>query len=165
MGNWRGNVLDDLCETIFCATESDCAPFWGKNWKADGENDRKRDAKGISKMHETTILMKFHWRSSVAPIKRWSSLQRILETISLGKNDSNLQKVNENFSRIHKGMKGAGTDEDTVIWNLIFTSEMCLENVKTEFEKLTKQSLEKAIKSEFRGDAEKLLLAVCKGNR
>jgi len=92
-------------------------------------------------------------------------LQRILETISLGKNDSNLQKVNENFSRIHKGMKGAGTDEDTVIWNLIFTSEMCLENVKTEFEKLTKQSLEKAIKSEFRGDAEKLLLAVCKGNR
>ncbi|CBY10705.1 unnamed protein product [Oikopleura dioica] len=68
-------------------------------------------------------------------------------------------------SRIHKGMKGAGTDEDTVIWNLIFTSEMCLENVKTEFEKLTKQSLEKAIKSEFRGDAEKLLLAVCKGNR
>jgi hypothetical protein len=35
-----------------------------------------------------------------------------------------------------------------------------LRNVKTEFEKLTKQSLEKAIKSEFRGDAEKLLLTV-----
>ena len=62
-------------------------------------------------------------------------------------------------------MKGAGTDEDTVIWNLAFTAEICLENVKTEFQKLGKRTLEDAIKSEFRGDAEKLLLALCKGNR
>ena len=64
-------------------------------------------------------------------------------------------------------MKGAGTDEDTVIWNLVFTAEICLENVKNEFKKLGsgKRTLEDAIKSEFRGDAEKLLLAVCRGNR
>ena len=81
---------------------------------------------------------------------------------------------------IHKAMKGIGTDEETVIRHLVNTSEVknrktslnlrkkmiqtCLGNVDDEFTKLTGKSLDSGIKSEFSGDAQKLLRDVVKGN-
>jgi len=70
------------------------------------------------------------------------------------------------YARIlQKAMKGLGTDEETVIRHLVNTSEVLLENVKEEFEKLVKCSLEEAIKKDFSGDLRKLLCAIVHGNK
>ncbi|XP_035614071.1 annexin A13-like [Oncorhynchus keta] len=63
--------------------------------------------------------------------------------------------------RLNEAMKGAGTDEDTLIRILVCRSEYDLETIKDMYLEKYDMSLKEAIKSECGGDFKRLLLAVC----
>uniref|UniRef100_A0A673YTH1 Annexin n=1 Tax=Salmo trutta TaxID=8032 RepID=A0A673YTH1_SALTR len=63
--------------------------------------------------------------------------------------------------RLNEAMKGAGTDEDTIIRIVICRSEYDLETIKDMYLEKYDMSLKDAIKSECGGDFKRLLLAVC----
>uniref|UniRef100_A0A3P8Z2D0 Annexin n=1 Tax=Esox lucius TaxID=8010 RepID=A0A3P8Z2D0_ESOLU len=66
------------------------------------------------------------------------------------------------FARqLNKAMKGAGTDEDTLIRILVCRSEYDLETIKDMYLEKYDVSLKDAIKSECGGDFKRLLLAIC----
>ncbi|XP_029447842.1 annexin A13 isoform X1 [Rhinatrema bivittatum] len=62
--------------------------------------------------------------------------------------------------KLHKAMKGAGTDEDMVIRILVTRAEIDLQTIKEKFHQMYNKSLASAIKSDTSGDFCKLLLAL-----
>uniref|UniRef100_A0A3B3YJ09 Annexin n=1 Tax=Poecilia mexicana TaxID=48701 RepID=A0A3B3YJ09_9TELE len=64
--------------------------------------------------------------------------------------------------RLHKAMKGAGTDEDTLIRIIVCRSEVFdLETIKDMYLEKYDVSLKDAIRDECSGDFKRLLLAIC----
>jgi len=66
--------------------------------------------------------------------------------------------------RLYKSMKGAGTDDRTLIRVMVSRSEDDLQYVKDQFEGLYEQSLEAFINDDCSGDYRKCLLLLCMGN-
>ncbi|MEE6478405.1 hypothetical protein FKM82_011844 [Ascaphus truei] len=66
--------------------------------------------------------------------------------------------------RLHKAMKGAGTDERTLTRILISRSEIDLLNIRQEFKAMYEKSLHHCIESETSGDYRKALLILCGGD-
>jgi len=67
-------------------------------------------------------------------------------------------------TRLYKSMKGAGTDDRTLIRVMVSRSEVDLQYVKDQFEGLYEQSLEAFINDDCSGDYRKCLLLLCMGN-
>uniref|UniRef100_A0A7N8XES8 Annexin n=1 Tax=Mastacembelus armatus TaxID=205130 RepID=A0A7N8XES8_9TELE len=63
--------------------------------------------------------------------------------------------------RLNKAMKGAGTDEDTLIRIIVCRSEYDLETIKDMYLEKYDVSLKDALKNECSGDFKRLLLAIC----
>jgi len=68
-------------------------------------------------------------------------------------------------TRLYKAMKGAGTDDRTLIRVMVSRSEVDLQYVKDQFEGLYEQSLEAFINDDCSGDYRKCLLLLCMGNQ
>ncbi|CAI5784780.1 annexin A3 [Podarcis lilfordi] len=66
--------------------------------------------------------------------------------------------------RLHKSLKGAGTDEFTLNRILASRSEIDLLDIRAEYKKLYGVSLYSAIKSDTSGDYEATLLRICGGD-
>ncbi|OCT97313.1 annexin A3 [Xenopus laevis] len=66
--------------------------------------------------------------------------------------------------RLHKSLKGAGTDEFTLTRIMVTRSEIDLLDIRTEYKKLTGYSLHSAIKSDTSGNYEAALLKLCGGD-
>ncbi|KAM4704923.1 annexin A13 [Rhinophrynus dorsalis] len=62
--------------------------------------------------------------------------------------------------KLHKAMKGAGTDEATLIRILVTRAEIDLQTIKERYQELYKRSLADAIKSDTSGDFCRILLAL-----
>ncbi|XP_068094095.1 annexin A13 isoform X1 [Hyperolius riggenbachi] len=62
--------------------------------------------------------------------------------------------------KLYKAMKGAGTDEATLIRILVTRSEIDLETIKQKYQEMYKKSLADAIKSDTSGDFCRLLIAL-----
>jgi len=67
--------------------------------------------------------------------------------------------------RLHKSMDGLGTDDQTLIRNIVSRSEVDLADVKEAFQLLYEKSLEEWIEDDTSGDYKKILIAICKGNK
>jgi len=63
---------------------------------------------------------------------------------------------------LHDSMKGAGTDDDTLIRVLVARSEIDLEDIKEAYKKHYKKTLAQDVKGDTSGDYQKLLLAIIK---
>ncbi|XP_030624229.1 annexin A13 [Chanos chanos] len=63
--------------------------------------------------------------------------------------------------RLNAAMKGAGTDEDTLIRIIVCRSEIDLETIKDMYLEKYDVSLKDALSSECSGDFKRLLLAIC----
>ncbi|XP_064010317.1 annexin A13-like isoform X3 [Pogoniulus pusillus] len=61
---------------------------------------------------------------------------------------------------LHKSMKGAGTDEETLIRILVTRAESDLPAIKEKYQQMYKKSLAEAVRSDTSGDFRKLLLAL-----
>uniref|UniRef100_A0A2K5REH7 Annexin n=1 Tax=Cebus imitator TaxID=2715852 RepID=A0A2K5REH7_CEBIM len=66
--------------------------------------------------------------------------------------------------RLHRALKGAGTDEFTLNRIMVSRSEIDLLDIRTEFKKHYGYSLYSAIKSDTSGDYEITLLKICGGD-
>ncbi|KAK6625727.1 Annexin B10 [Polyplax serrata] len=64
--------------------------------------------------------------------------------------------------RLHKAMAGMGTDDVTLIRIIVSRSEIDLENIKNEYERLYEKTLESAVRGETHGHYKKALLAIIK---
>ncbi|KAI1243615.1 hypothetical protein IHE44_0001248 [Lamprotornis superbus] len=65
---------------------------------------------------------------------------------------------------LHKSMKGAGTDEETLIRILVTRAESDLPAIKEKFQQMYKKSLAEAVRSDTSGDFRKLSLLFSKFN-
>ncbi|XP_039614474.1 annexin A3a [Polypterus senegalus] len=65
--------------------------------------------------------------------------------------------------RLHKSMKGAGTNETTLTRVMVSRSEIDLLDIRTEYKKLNGHSLYSTIKSDTSGDYGETLLKICGG--
>uniref|UniRef100_A0A8D0L1Q8 Annexin n=1 Tax=Sphenodon punctatus TaxID=8508 RepID=A0A8D0L1Q8_SPHPU len=63
-------------------------------------------------------------------------------------------------TRLYGAMKGAGTDEETLIRILVARAEIDLQAIKEKFQNMYNQSLVEAIQSDTSGDFRKLLVAL-----
>ncbi|XP_037076036.1 annexin A13-like [Pollicipes pollicipes] len=85
-------------------------------------------------------------------------LKEALLTVVLCVKDQNAY-----FAKVlHDAMKGAGTDDDTLIRILVTRSEIDLEDIKEAFKKAYKKTLAEAVTAETSGDYQKILLAIIK---
>jgi len=66
--------------------------------------------------------------------------------------------------RLYKSMKGAGTDDRTLIRVMVSRSEVDLADIKEHFEGTYEQPLEAFINDDCSGDYRKCLLLLCMGN-
>ena len=73
--------------------------------------------------------------------------------------------VDYDAKQLRKAMKGAGTDESTLIEIIATRPSQHLQEVKKAFTKLFERNLEDDIKSETSGDLQRLLIALLQGNR
>ncbi|WP_411025006.1 annexin, partial [Salmonella sp. s54836] len=62
-------------------------------------------------------------------------------------------------------MKGAGTDEDTLIDIMATHSNQEIVQIKTSYTKMFSRNLEKDLDSETSGDFKRLLISLCQGGR
>lgn len=67
-------------------------------------------------------------------------------------------------NELYKSMKGAGTDDDTLVRIIVSRSEIDLQPTKETFIKLHKKSLVNWIESDCSGDYKKLLVAIVGGH-
>ncbi|XP_062376539.1 annexin A5b [Sardina pilchardus] len=65
---------------------------------------------------------------------------------------------------LYKAMKGAGTDDQTLIRIMVTRSEVDLLDIRTEFRRLFATSLHATIKGDTSGDYRKALLLLCGGD-
>ncbi|XP_034489930.1 annexin B10 isoform X2 [Drosophila innubila] len=66
-------------------------------------------------------------------------------------------------NRLYKAMDGAGTDDATLIRIIVCRSEIDLETIKQEFERIYNRTLHSAIESETSGDYKRALTALLRG--
>merc|ERR1712062_22198 len=66
---------------------------------------------------------------------------------------------------LNTAMKGIGTDESLMVEILCTRTNKEIEDIKTTYELLYKKHLEKAVKSELKGDIKKLLVALLQAQR
>ncbi|XP_018592226.1 annexin A3-like isoform X2 [Scleropages formosus] len=66
--------------------------------------------------------------------------------------------------RLHKGMKGLGTNENMLARIIVSRSEIDMLDIRAEFKKLYSQSLHSALESETSGDYRQVLLKICGGD-
>jgi len=66
--------------------------------------------------------------------------------------------------RLYKSMKGAGTDDRTLIRVMVSRSEVDMQDIKEHFESTYEQSLADFITDDCSGDYKKVLLHLCHGN-
>lgn len=66
--------------------------------------------------------------------------------------------------RLYKSMKGAGTDDRTLIRVMVSRSEVDMQEIKSEFEANYEQTLADFIADDCSGDYKKVLLHLCNGN-
>ncbi|XP_056424784.1 annexin A3 [Hyla sarda] len=66
--------------------------------------------------------------------------------------------------RLHKALKGAGTDEFTLTRIMVSRSDIDLADIRAEYKKLAGESLFSAIKSDTSGDYGEALLKLCGGD-
>jgi len=71
-------------------------------------------------------------------------------------------KVDYFAARLHGAMKGAGTDDPTLIRVIVSRSEVDLEHIKEAFEIIYGKPLAKFVKDDCSGDYERVLLALIK---
>ncbi|XP_060249664.1 annexin A13 isoform X4 [Ovis aries] len=62
--------------------------------------------------------------------------------------------------RLYKSMKGAGTDEDTLIDIIVTRAEVDLQGIKARFQEKYQKSLSDMVRSDTSGDFQKLLVAL-----
>ncbi|XP_062540271.1 annexin B10-like isoform X2 [Armigeres subalbatus] len=62
--------------------------------------------------------------------------------------------------RLYEAMRGLGTDDKTLIRIIVSRSEIDLQNIKEEFERMYSKTLANAVKSETSGDYERTLCAI-----
>ncbi|EPY84791.1 annexin A13 isoform 5 [Camelus ferus] len=62
--------------------------------------------------------------------------------------------------RLYKSMKGAGTDEDTLIDIIVTRAEVDLQGIKAKFQEKYQKSLSDMVRSDTSGDFRKLLVAL-----
>ncbi|KAI4539837.1 hypothetical protein MG293_010232 [Ovis ammon polii] len=62
--------------------------------------------------------------------------------------------------RLYKSMKGAGTDEDTLIDIIVSRAEVDLQGIKARFQEKYQKSLSDMVRSDTSGDFQKLLVAL-----
>ena len=62
-------------------------------------------------------------------------------------------------------MKGAGTDEDTLIEIIASRPNWMLKKIKDRYKELYKKDLESAVSNEVRGDLKRLLVSLLQANR
>jgi len=74
-------------------------------------------------------------------------------------------KVTYFAESLYKSMKGAGTDDRTLIRIMVSRSEIDLNDIKVAFQALYGQSLEEFIHDDCSGDYKRLLIQVCRGNQ
>lgn len=65
---------------------------------------------------------------------------------------------------LYKSMKGAGTDDKTLIRIMVSRSEVDLEDIKQQFEQKYEQTLDQFIEEDISGDYRMLMLSICQGN-
>ncbi|XP_048474711.1 annexin A4 isoform X2 [Rhincodon typus] len=65
--------------------------------------------------------------------------------------------------RLYKSMKGAGTDDDTLIRVMVSRCEVDMLDIKQEFQRMYGKSLYSFIKGDCSGDYKKILLELCGG--
>ncbi|KAH8396251.1 hypothetical protein KR222_006095, partial [Zaprionus bogoriensis] len=66
-------------------------------------------------------------------------------------------------NRLYKAMDGAGTDDSTLIRIIVCRSEIDLETIKEEFERIYNRTLHSAVESETSGDYKRALTALLGG--
>ena len=66
---------------------------------------------------------------------------------------------------LNRAMKGAGTDEDAVIEIITSRPNWMLKKIKEKFQEKYKKDLESAVKSDFHGDLERLLVSILQCQR
>jgi len=66
--------------------------------------------------------------------------------------------------RLWRSMKGAGTDDSTLIRIIVSRSEIDLADIKTEFLKKYQKTLYKMVEGDTSGDYKKLLLSIIGSN-
>nr|XP_045751891.2 annexin A13 [Mirounga angustirostris] len=62
--------------------------------------------------------------------------------------------------RLYKSMKGAGTDEETLIHIIVTRAEVDLQGIKAKFQEKYQKSLSDMVRSDTSGDFQKLLVAL-----
>lgn len=62
--------------------------------------------------------------------------------------------------RLYKSMKGAGTDEETLIHIIVTRAEVDLQGIKAKFQEKYQKSLSDMVHSDTSGDLQKLLVAL-----
>ncbi|CAK9305071.1 unnamed protein product [Gordionus sp. m RMFG-2023] len=67
--------------------------------------------------------------------------------------------------RLRKDMRGLGTKDNDLIKIITSRSEIDLEDIKREYNKLYKKSLEAAVRGDVTGHYQDLLVAIIRGNR
>ena len=73
--------------------------------------------------------------------------------------------VDFDVRELNKAMKGAGTDEDTLIEIIASRPNWMLKKIKDRYKELYKKDLESAVSSEVRGDLKRLLVSLLQANR
>ena len=73
--------------------------------------------------------------------------------------------VDYDVSELHKAMKGAGTDEDTLIEIIASRPNWLLKQIKQKYKEKHGKELEAAISSEVSGDLKRLLVSLLQCNR
>ncbi|KAL4240205.1 hypothetical protein ACF0H5_000999 [Mactra antiquata] len=66
--------------------------------------------------------------------------------------------------KLYKSMKGAGTDDRTLIRVIVTRAEVDMVQIKQEFQKMYGQSLEQFVRDDTSGDYRRALLALVKGS-
>lgn len=78
--------------------------------------------------------------------------------------DAVYSKTNYFAKRLYNSMKGAGTDDRTLIRVMVSRSEVDLADIRSAFQDLYEQSLEEFIENDCSGDYKRCLLQLAKGN-
>uniref|UniRef100_A0A8C4P753 Annexin n=1 Tax=Dromaius novaehollandiae TaxID=8790 RepID=A0A8C4P753_DRONO len=152
----------------------------------DLESDVKSDTSGSLKKILVTVLEVRPGRSCYAGEGRWGTEELAFNVVLAKRSYPQLRATFEAYEKVsysllqcglhtagcakdcqgyfatllHKSMKGAGTDEDTLIRILVTRAENDLPAIKEKYQQKYSKSLAEAVQSDTSGDFRKLLLAV-----